>query len=66
MVSMFRKKPRANERSFEKKHRECAETPTTKGEQMSLLGLLMIAALAYMTCDVIGTAIEKNKERRGE
>ena len=41
-------------------------TTTTKGEQMSLVGLLMIAAFAYMTCDVIGTAIEKNKERRGE
>jgi len=26
----------------------------------------MIAAFAYMTCDVIGTAVEKNKERRGE
>ncbi len=33
---------------------------------MSLLGLLMIAAFAYMTCDVIGTAIKKNKARRGE
>ncbi len=33
---------------------------------MSILGLLMIAGFAYMTCDVIGTAIEKNKERRGE
>ena len=30
---------------------------------MSLVGLLMIAAFAYMTCDVIGTAIEKNRER---
>ena len=37
-----------------------------KGDKMSLVGLLMIAAFAYMTCDVIGTAIEKNKERRGE
>jgi len=33
---------------------------------MSILGLLMIAAFAYMTCDVIDKAIEKNKERRGE
>ncbi len=33
---------------------------------MSLVGLLMIAAFAYMTYDVIGTAVEKNKERRGE
>ncbi len=33
---------------------------------MSILGLLMITGFAYMTCDVIGTAIEKNKERRGE
>ncbi len=33
---------------------------------MSLVGLLMIAAFAYMTCDVIDTAVEKNKERRGE
>ena len=33
---------------------------------MSLVGLLMIAGFAYMTCDVIGTAVEKNKERRGE
>ena len=66
MVSMFRKKPRDKKRSSEKKHRECAETPRSKGEQMSLVGLLLIAAFAYMTCDVIGTAIEKNKERRGE
>ena len=41
-------------------------TTPTKGDNMSLVGLLMIAAFAYMTCDVIGTAIEKNKERRGE
>ena len=40
--------------------------PQPKEEQMSLVGLLMIAAFAYMTCDVIGTAVEKNKERRGE
>ena len=33
---------------------------------MSLVGLLMIAAFAYMTCDVIGTAVEKNKAQRGE
>jgi len=33
---------------------------------MSLVGLLMIAAFAYMTCDVIDTAIEKNRDRRGE
>ena len=33
---------------------------------MSLVGLLMIAAFAYMTCDVIDTAIKKNKVRRGE
>ena len=33
---------------------------------MSLVGLLLIAAFAYMTCDVIGTAIEKNQNRRGK
>ena len=31
---------------------------------MSLVGLLLIAAFAYMTCDVAGTAIEKHKARR--
>ena len=33
---------------------------------MSLVGLLLITAFAYMTCDVIDTAIKKNKARRGE
>jgi len=33
---------------------------------MSLVGLLLIAAFAYMACDVIDTAIEKNRDRRGK
>ncbi len=33
---------------------------------MSLVGLLMIAGFAYMTCDLIATANQKHKERRSK
>jgi len=36
------------------------------GEPMNIIGLIMIAVFAYMTCDVIATINEKYKDRRGD